>query len=200
MQNDRYPLAEWGAALDNYRLPRWEELPAMQLYKDQIITLAEGYLSIFPEPGKILSSAMINNYVKLRLVPPPRGKRYGKEHLAHFIAISVLKQILTVTEVHQGIEEMDRLCGLEAAYNIFCDELENALRAVGAQAAGKKTAFFDSTPVPRENQALKMALLSVASKLYTQRLLSLSQEKLSEEPPKKKHRENTNNKEIKGEQ
>ena len=68
----RKELMAWSETLFTFHLPRWEELPAFDLYMDQVITLLETYLR--PLLGDvreetILTSAMINNYVKLKLIP-----------------------------------------------------------------------------------------------------------------------------------
>ena len=182
-------LQEWGMVLRQYHLPRWEELPTIQLYKDQVIALAEEYLSILPGGEKLLTSAMINNYVKLRMVPSPVGKRYDRVHLAYLIAISVLKQILTVGEVHAGIERQTQLSGLRQAYNIFCEELESALRVVSAQAGAGAYIPVLGEEISRERLALRMAALSFATKLYTQKILSMehpSEQEAAENCPHKK--------------
>ena len=56
-----------------------EELPNFDLYLDQVITLIEGYLqNLFDEENDtILTAAMINNYVKLKLIPKAEKKRYN---------------------------------------------------------------------------------------------------------------------------
>lgn len=38
-------LQDWGQQLENVHLPRWHELPDIELYMDQVITLIEKYLS-----------------------------------------------------------------------------------------------------------------------------------------------------------
>lgn len=69
-------LRAWAEDLKELRLPRWEELPELELYMDQVITLVDRYLSPLMEDEKhqLLSSAMVNNYVKHKLVPPPVKK------------------------------------------------------------------------------------------------------------------------------
>ncbi|MBP3341907.1 MAG: DUF1836 domain-containing protein, partial [Peptococcaceae bacterium] len=37
-------LQQWMDEMQSYRLPRWEELPDIELYMDQVITLIERYL------------------------------------------------------------------------------------------------------------------------------------------------------------
>ncbi|MFR9161525.1 MAG: DUF1836 domain-containing protein [Ruthenibacterium lactatiformans] len=66
-------VAAWSAGLAAQRLPRWDELPDIDLYLDQVLTLLDKYLGPFlPENGgHALTASMINNYVKLRIVPAP---------------------------------------------------------------------------------------------------------------------------------
>ena len=67
----------------DFHMPRWEELPEIDLYMDQVIAIAEKYLRpITAEGDNLLTQAMINNYVKNGIVPPPIKKRYGREHMA----------------------------------------------------------------------------------------------------------------------
>jgi len=55
-------LQNWGKALVNVHLPRWHELPELELYMDQVITLVERYLSpiILKEKHTLLTSSMVN--------------------------------------------------------------------------------------------------------------------------------------------
>lgn len=56
----------------DYRLPRWKELPEFDIYMDQLITLVRKYLSVlFEEEDAVITSSMINNYVKAGLIPKP---------------------------------------------------------------------------------------------------------------------------------
>ena len=66
-------LQNWGQQLENVHLPRWHELPDIELYMDQVITLIEKYLSplITLEKHTLLTSSMVNNYVKHGLIPAP---------------------------------------------------------------------------------------------------------------------------------
>lgn len=190
MENRNDEMKVWGESILEYRLPRWDELPTIDLYKDQVISLVEQYLSLFPMQEKPLTSAMINNYVKHGLAPAPTGKRYRRNHLAYFIAITVLKQILSVSEVHAGIQLQSRISGLHRAYNIFCDELENALRTVAAQTgACEPTAILDRQ-IDQQHLALRMACLSVATKAYTQKILSFPLPEDAETRQEKRRKKN----------
>ena len=164
----RKELMAWSETLFTFHLPRWEELPAFDLYMDQVITLLETYL----REETILTSAMINNYVKLKLIPKAEKKRYSRMHLAYLIAITVLKQVLTISEVKRGIEYQANLSGLKEAYNLFCEELELALMAVAKHIQeGKGSLRLEG--ITLQNTAMKMAAMSLAGKLVARKILLL---------------------------
>ncbi|MBQ1502212.1 MAG: DUF1836 domain-containing protein, partial [Firmicutes bacterium] len=41
-------LRRWEKYLNNYRLPRWEEIPDLGLYMDQVLTWLGKYLDYLP--------------------------------------------------------------------------------------------------------------------------------------------------------
>ena len=67
-----------GADFLQLHIPRYEELPAISLYLDQVISILNQTLTPFFEEGedKIITGAMVNNYVKHKVIEPPRKKRY----------------------------------------------------------------------------------------------------------------------------
>jgi hypothetical protein len=69
-------MKTWGESLLEFHLPRWEELPTLELYMDQVITLIDQYLSpvIQTEKHPLLTSSMVNNYVKKGMIPAPEKK------------------------------------------------------------------------------------------------------------------------------
>ena len=85
----REKFKEWERLLEEYRLPEWEDLPALPLYMDQVIYLMNRYLSPLPREAeqKAVTPAMINNYVKLGIIPRPVKKRYSRVHLAFLIMV-----------------------------------------------------------------------------------------------------------------
>ncbi len=94
------------ARLSEYSLPTWEALPDIELYMDQVISILRKYLSIFyGEAGseKHITSAMINNYVKLGLMPAPVKKKYARTHLAYLLIICTLKQTLDMATIQKII-------------------------------------------------------------------------------------------------
>ena len=117
-----------------FHCPRWEELPEMDLYMDQVVTLLNGYLKPFcvPEQGKPITSTMINNYVKHGIVSAPKKKRYTRQHLAYLIVVFILKTVFTLDEISNLLRAQMGEYPQDQAYNYFCVELESSLRCIYA--------------------------------------------------------------------
>ena len=146
-------VAAWSAGLAAQRLPRWDELPDIDLYLDQVLTLLDKYLGPFlPENGgHALTASMINNYVKLRIVPAPVKKRYGRVQLAYLLVIGLLKQVLPIPDVKtllesqfEGAQEQTdggaEKRGFAKAFDCFCTLQETAFADMARQAAQLETA------------------------------------------------------------
>lgn len=86
------------------KIPLWNELPELDLYMDQIIVLMEKYLGSNQEE-KLITPSMINNYVKLGIIPRPTKKKYSKTHIAYLIIICSLKQVMPIADIKILIEE-----------------------------------------------------------------------------------------------
>lgn len=178
-------LQNWTDEISHYSFPRWEELPDFDLYMDQVLTLTDNYLSVFNPNNqkKIITASMVNNYVKIRLIPPPIKKRYTKKHLAYMIAISVLKQVITISEIHESILYQASVSGIREAYDLFCAEQEYALKAVSSQIdkREKNLEFTKKTLLKKEdlnmsNLILRTATTAVATKIVTEKAIALISE------------------------
>lgn len=90
-------MAAWLEDLEKFDLPDWESLPELDLYMDQVILLLNRYLSPMVGEEKYVTASIINNYVRMKVVPPPVKKRYARVHLAYLIIICTLKQSLSIS-------------------------------------------------------------------------------------------------------
>ncbi len=113
-----------------FHIPRWHELPEFDLYMDQVIALAEKYLSVLSADGKgLLTSSMINNYVKSGVLPPPKNKKYNRTHLAILMIVCITKPVMEISAIsdviHRGIEADT----IENVLNSLAEEFENELSA-----------------------------------------------------------------------
>ncbi len=119
-------------AFIKFHCPRWNELPDMDLYMDQVLTFLNSTLQIFIQPhqGKPITSTMINNYVKNGIVTPPIKKRYTKRHIAYLIVVCILKSTYSMDEISDLIEVQIEKYPQERAYDYFCSELESCLSSI----------------------------------------------------------------------
>lgn len=94
-------VARWAEEGKTASPPGWEELPTIPLYMDQVILYLGESLKLFQqeEDASLLTSSMINNYVKNGLIPHPEKKKYTKEHLAGLMDVCMLKQVLPIQDV-----------------------------------------------------------------------------------------------------
>lgn len=110
-------------SLETYEIPSWEELPSLSLYMDQVITLMEEYLSVYQKSGdKLITPSMVNNYVKLGVIPKPHQKRYGRIHLAYLTMVCSLKQVLAISTIQKMLPLTLTEREVEAAYCAFREQ------------------------------------------------------------------------------
>lgn len=115
MQYDRslvaHKLLRWDKFITDYHLPEWNSIPDFGLYMDQVIVLLEHYLSFIPTPAgakeHIVTSATINNYVRLKIMPAPVKRKYHRVHIAYLVMILTMKQSLSISDVQKVIPPMD---------------------------------------------------------------------------------------------
>lgn len=108
MTYDKKQVAErlcyWREFMRSFHLPTWEELPDLELYMDQVVSLVIRYVNLQPHSAlkdSILTASAVNNYVRLKLIPPPVKKRYSRIHLAYLIVICCLKGSMSLSSIQQ---------------------------------------------------------------------------------------------------
>ncbi len=87
---------------------RPEEIPAIDLYLDQIISLVtdkrmEGSAHY---RDRELTKTMINNYSKDGLIAPIKGKKYSKEHIIQMLLVYDLKNTLSIGEIKRILQNV----------------------------------------------------------------------------------------------
>ena len=164
----------WETANECGKLPRWDDLPELELYMDQVITLMNRYMEPFVHTSEpILTPSMINNYVKLNIMPKPNKKRYERIHMAYLIVITILKQILLIPQVKEGIFLQSKIDGISGAYNLFCQEQEQALQTMVEQYQQPAVRNLPAEPVPMDQLGLHMACHAFAGKIFTEKIIFL---------------------------
>ena len=159
-------LKELKERMSRERPMDWEAFPDISLYMDQVISYMPRQLIHYGE-GDVLTSAMVNNYIKDGLLPRADGKRYSRTHLAYLTAICVLKQVLSVKEANRLITTGgERKGSAQELYAYFCRQLDEALTETAES-------LPDGEPDDLPRLALGLALRSYADRLACQRLLDI---------------------------
>lgn len=87
----------------NYRGIPSSEIPNIDVYMDQLLTFFDQSYGFFRRDQKdaILTKAMINNYVKARIMDKPLRKKYNKNQVKKLIMIYHLKQVLAINDIER---------------------------------------------------------------------------------------------------
>ena len=100
MEKEIELLKQYIKEVSSFSLPKYKELPGVELYMEQVLKFINGALeTLSPNEEKKLTSFMVNNYVKAKMVSEPVKKKYSREHLAYLISICLLKQVVSLDDV-----------------------------------------------------------------------------------------------------
>ena len=159
-----------------FHCPRYNELPNVFLYKDQVIIYLEQVLKPLNinMDEKIITPTMINNYVKQRIVSPPKDKKYNKKHLAYLIIVCILKQVFSLHEICKLINIQINKYPTDIAYDYFCTELEKTLKAVFE--SRDFSAESSASKITYESELARSAIMSFVNKIYTQKCIEQLQD------------------------
>ena len=139
------------APIRRYRSVPWDHIPDLGLYMDQVITfITRMYEPLYgADIHGYLSSSMINNYVKSKLIPRPTGKKYSREQIALLTMIVALKQTCSMEDIRRMLclKESETVEGL---YNSFSQRFSRVIRSMCGENAA----------MPAPTTALDFAILA----------------------------------------
>lgn len=173
--------------ISSYPLPNWDSLPQFDLYMDQVIILLGEYLGVYTNGGsdeKFITASMINNYVKLKIMPAPVKKKYSRLHLAYLIMICSLKQTLSMATI-QKILPSDM--AEDRIKEVYCGFIVNYNRAI--EHIKKQIREFTSPVIEHANQpdvsdlVMQVAIFSSMTKLLTEKLCNAATASESDNQP-----------------
>ncbi len=199
-------LENWLEELSNFKFPNYENFPDIDLYMDQVVTYLEKNLQVLSTSSldKIVTSSMINNYVKGEVITAPIQKKYNREHLALIEETCSLKQVLSIAEIKQILDTQYKDGNKASAFNEFknlhsvefdkaINECEEELKNIDKNDISKLT-----------NLALELAVSANAKITISKRILfylmkyeAIQKEKLEKEEKAKKDEEERLKKEEK---
>lgn len=106
MPNALEPLLDWLERLEGSQMADWQMLPDIGLYMDQVQTYIDRQLGLYlkDEQDRLLTAAMINNYIKDNLIPRAEGKKYHPVHLALLMITAALKPVLSMQDLNKLLD------------------------------------------------------------------------------------------------
>ena len=112
-----------------------------------------------------MTKSMVNNYVKVGMIPRPTGKKYDRDHLAMLIMIGVLKQALSMESISRLLEVVCR-DGVKEGYDRFRMMTESI-----DQSAQSGRVELQINGESAQEQALRLGIMAALCTIRTCRLL-----------------------------
>lgn len=82
------------------------------------------YIRIFSHGEANLTPSMINNYVKLGILPSPVKKKYSRVHISHLLIICAMKSVLPIQVIGAMIDHLLRSRTEEELLDFFSEQYE----------------------------------------------------------------------------
>lgn len=176
--NPAQRLTEWLDKVEQFNLPDWNSLPQLDLYMDQVTLLLNRYLSPLGRYGedKIITASIVNNYVRMKVMPPPVKKRYSRVHLAYLVIICTLKQSLSISCIQRMLPEDHGEEAVRELYTDFVRQYRTSIAFLCSLHRNRGNHLEAALP-PGGELVTTTAILSTLSKSLTEFLLQ------EDEPP-----------------
>ena len=169
----REAMQEWLKTAQTPRLPEWDALPEFALYMDQVILLLNQYLYQDGD-DRALTPAMINNYVKSRIIPPTIKKKYFRYHLAGLMMICILKESISIGDIPRVRPHLDTEEGIREAYDAFRSIYNRTSKDfMGFVSDASEECFSPASDHP-ERFILRLAIAANLSRTMAERMIPLT--------------------------
>ena len=112
----------------NFSYPKWEDIPNIDLYLDQVLLYVNQVCApISPDKDKGLTASMVNNYVKHGCLTKPDKKKYQRKQIARLIAITTLKSVFSIQEIAQTLNTLQTQASSDQLYDAFVDYMNHGI-------------------------------------------------------------------------
>ena len=154
--------------LENINLPSRDSLPNDGIYKEELLRYLNEILSPLHVVEKnLISSSMVNNYVKLGYIDKPEKKKYYRSSIAQLVVISIFKQVISIEDLAKGIDIEMSTFGLKDVYENFENIFNQARKAIlTSEKVNAVNISFEYTD--HHDKVLSYLAISLFTKLYTQ--------------------------------
>ncbi len=145
--------------IQSFKFPTYDQIPDVGLFLEQVTKYINSYL----EPLHIqMTSSMISNYVKKKMVSNPVKKQYYRDQIAYLFFIAISKSVLSLEDVQLFIHMQQESYTSEVAYTYFCTRFESVLQQVfGVKKEGDRLSSSS-----QEQAMLEYIVVTAANKIY----------------------------------
>lgn len=154
-----------------FSCPSWQELPQDPLFNHEVVDYLNQSLQAISHHGPLITSTMIQNYVKWGFLTRPQGRKYTRDHLAQLIIISIFKQVLTIDQVKEGMDLQLRHGSLAAQYNRFVEIMNDAIYQVFRSINHPASLQKNRAPLEDSSRGLLAVSYAFAYKLLAQMMI-----------------------------
>ena len=175
------------------------EIPAIDLYVDQILNLVSGKLAEGSErySSRQLTKTMINNYSKDGVITPVKGKKYNREQVAQILYVYSLKNTLSIGEIKRLLQGAYGIEGFDASDLISLYDSYQEIRTQSGERAISllESDILDGLQLDPENEkdyiSAICALVSLSAQLknIAQALIDERYPEVTDEDEKKEKKE-----------
>lgn len=162
-------LRNFSDTLSSYKTEGWINFPSIDLYMDQVVTYLERLLSIFgdvDDTSKVITSSMVNNYVKEGYLKRPVNKKYDKVHLVTLYIMSMLKPILPIPLIAKSLSSFQN----EQKYQVFFEELTKIQDDAFNNVSNRLSTALDQIDGDDYETALRLFALQLTSEANAHRI------------------------------
>ncbi len=164
-------LFDWLNEIQSFKQADWDKLPDIGLYMDQVQTYIERQINAFtkPDKDKLLTPAMINNYIKDDLIPRAEAKKYSNSHVALLIMIATLKQVLSMQDLKALLADRRQPDQVKDIYDHYLMHQQHDLSELSAEVSKR---LAGEQPEDGDIEFLRRAALELSIEARNRILLS----------------------------
>jgi len=179
-------VIEWNENFTGYSAVKWEKLPDIELYMDQVVTFLDRQMTMYrrKEEEKVITPSMINNYTKDRLIPRAKSKKYSKDHIALIMVVCSLKKVLSMPDLSNMLKDfkVNEDTKVEEFYELFSEYQTSAIQKT-SQIISDSLKNTDTTGNTEKdvlkNLALKLAVEAQTKCAAAEQILGILEKNIS---------------------
>jgi len=171
-------LQDYIAKMEEFKLPDYKELPPIPLYMEQVVSYVTESLDVlYTNSQQVLTPFMVNNYVKAKIVMPPKHKKYSRDHVGYLLSISLLKSVVSMRDIATLIELDKRFTNdKQMLYKYFKDMQDDVIKNEAHRVRARLDTLSKVSQKKSKRKSDKdksvdeemMSLAYVALRLYTE--------------------------------